>query len=306
MPATGGNHLAEADARNDNPVAPVNPPAPAVNHGTTSDPPVKITPASPAKTPAIDMILIEPGEFWMGSLDTDPQASDDEKPRHKVKITQPFSLGKTKITQAEYEDVTGNNPSAFRPERRARGKDTGQNPVESIGWHDAIRFCNLLSERHGLAPYYQIDGTNVQVLGGIGYRLPTEAEWEFACRAGTTTRWYFGDNPADLKEHAWFDGDSFQTTHPVATKKANPWGLFDMHGNVSEWCWDRYDPTYYKRSPVADPTGSSQGETRVHRGGAWNMAAAQTRGGGRDARLSVYTGALAPFIGMRVARNVNP
>jgi formylglycine-generating enzyme required for sulfatase activity len=265
----------------------------------------RVIPVTNHKAPLIDMVAVEPGEFWMGASEGDPDAGDDEKPRRKIKITLPFLLGKTKITQAQFEEVMGNNPSAFsakgRFKKSVEGKDTSLHPVESISWLDAIRFCNRLNERHDLEPYYQIEGTTVTVRGGQGYRLPTEAEWEFACRAGTSARWYFGENPEELDRHAWFASNSDETTHPVGKKKANPLGLFDMVGNVSEWCWDRYDSTYYKRMPQSDPPGSSQGDTRVHRGGAWNVLPAQTRSSAREARGFTY--AVLTIVGMRVARN---
>jgi formylglycine-generating enzyme required for sulfatase activity/tRNA A-37 threonylcarbamoyl transferase component Bud32 len=269
---------------------------------------VKVVPAVSAKPPAIDMLAIPAGEFWMGASESDKNAFEDEKPRHKVKITQPFHLARTKVTQAQYEEVMGGNPSAFTSRGRFKGKikslDTKEHPVESISWMDAIRFCNGLSERHGLTPYYKIDGKTVTIHGGNGYRLPTEAEWEYACRAGTDSVWSFGEKVDDLESHAWFADNSGDTTHPVAMKKANPWGLFDMHGNVPEWCWDRYDAEYYRRSPASDPPGGGTGEFRVHRGGGWNSAAAQTRSSSRDGRGAGY--AVLSIAGLRVARNADP
>lgn len=257
------------------------------------------------KAPQIDMVHVAAGEFWMGASESDRDAAENEKPRRRVKITQAFFLGKTKITQAQYKEVMGTNPSAFsaagRFKERVKGKDTKDHPVESISWLDAVRFCNRLSERHELPPYYQIDGDRVTVRGGAGYRLPTEAEWEFAARAGSTTTWYFGENPAELAEHAWYLANSGDITHPVALKKPNPHGLHDIYGNVPEWCWDRYDPTYYKRMPLSDPPGSGEGTTRVYRGGAWNVAAPQTRTSSRDSLGSAYS--VLTIVGMRVARN---
>ena len=140
------------------------------------------------------LVRIEPGEFMMGSPDSDKDAEDDEKPRHRVRITRPFYLGKYEVTQAEYEAMMGDNPSHFK------GKP--KNPVENVSWLDAVRFCNQLSEREGLKPFYEISGETVQVpdWNGTGYRLPTEAEWEYACRAGTATRYSFGDDEASLGE----------------------------------------------------------------------------------------------------------
>jgi formylglycine-generating enzyme required for sulfatase activity len=257
---------------------------------------------------ALDMAAIPAGEFWMGDSDGDRNAFDDEKPRHKVKITQPFLLAKTKVTQALYEEVMGSNPSAFSPRGRYREKvkdrDTRLHPVESISWLDAVRFCNRLSEKKRLEPYYQIDGKTVTVRGGSGYRLPTEAEWEYACRAGTDTSWSFGEKVNDLDSHAWYSANSGDITHPVAEKKANPWGLFDMHGNVPEWCWDRYDAEYYRKSPTSDPPGPGTGDARVHRGGAWNSLAEQTRSSSREGRGLGY--AVLSLAGLRVARSAEP
>ena len=246
------------------------------------------TPAS-VKRPVIDMVRIEPGEFWMGSGDSHPDAFDNEKPRHKVKMTRPFFLGRTKITQAVYQDVMGTNPrpisSKGRFSNQVKDKDTSQHPVESISWLDAIYFCNRLSERHELTPFYIVDSNKIVTVraGSTGYRLPTEAEWEFACRAGTDSKWSFGENPDDLDMHAWFADNSGDTTHPVGKKKANPWGLFDMHGNVPDWCWDRYKEDHYKESYVSNPSGpGGPGDFRVQRGGGWNMKAAQTRSAYRE------------------------
>jgi formylglycine-generating enzyme required for sulfatase activity len=140
--------------------------------------------------------------------------------------------------------------------------------------------------------------------GGNGYRLPTEAEWEYACRAGSGSRWSFGDDSGKLGEHAWYAGNSRDTTHPVGTRKPNAWGLYDVHGNVSEWCWDRYSANYYRKAPVSDPPGPGEGVTRVFRGGGWNHAAAQTRSAARDSLRTGY--GVLTVIGLRVARNVEP
>jgi formylglycine-generating enzyme required for sulfatase activity len=266
---------------------------------------VAVPPVS-EKSPTIEMFAIPAGEFWMGASEGDKDASADEKPRHKIKITRPFHLAKTKVTQAQYEDVMGSNPSAFSAKgshkEAVKDQDTRQYPVESISWLDAVRFCNRLSERHGLDPYYEIDGKNVSIhSGSTGYRLPTEAEWEYACRAGTDTVWSFGEKVDDLDSYAWFDSNSGGTTHPVATKKANPWGLFDMHGNVPEWCWDRYDAEYYKKSQTSDPPGAGKGDDRVHRGGAWNSKAPQTRSSSRESRGISYS--VLDIVGLRVARD---
>src|SRR5207302_1335063 len=137
--------------------------------------------------------------------------------------------------------VTGASPSSYR------GPDNL--PVETISWYEAIAFCNKLSEREGLKPYYRSD-EGVQS-GGDGYRLPTEAEWEYACRAGSTTRYSFGDDAARLGKYAWYVANSTNKTRPAGQTRPNTWGLYDMHGNVWEWCWDRYGVDYYAQSPGA-------------------------------------------------------
>jgi formylglycine-generating enzyme required for sulfatase activity len=256
--------------------------------------------------PAMEMVRIPAGEYWMGSPDSDRLAAADEKPRQKVKITRPFFLGKTEVTQAQYEAVMGANPSAFssrgRFRSRVKNKDTGQLPVESVSWLDAVRFCNRLSERHGMTPYYKIDGERVTIRGGSGYRLPTEAEWEYACRGGKDTTWHFGEKAADLGQFAWFADNSGDITHPVGRKNANPFGLHDMNGNVPEWCWDRYSPEYYKRLPASDPPGPGEGDFRVYRGGAWNSRAPETRSAARSPLGIAYS--VQTIVGIRVARNV--
>jgi formylglycine-generating enzyme required for sulfatase activity len=187
---------------------------------------------------------------------------DSERPQHEVRITRPFYLGVYEVTQGQYQAVMGQNPSYY--------KGSGDLPVEQVSWLDAVKFCNTLSEREGLRLFYQVDGDNVRVPDwrGTGYRLSTEAEWEYACRAGSTTRYSFGDGEARLGDFAWFPGNSGNKTHPVGQKRPNAFGLYDMHGNVWEWCWDRYAADYYKRSPVDDPRGAEVASAWVNRGGS--------------------------------------
>jgi formylglycine-generating enzyme required for sulfatase activity len=197
----------------------------------------------------------------MGSTDADKDARDDEKPQHEVRITRPFYLGVHEVTQGQYQAVMGQNPSHF--------KGSDDLPVERVSWLDAVRFCNKLSEREGRKSCYRIEGYAVTIAGGDGYRLPTEAEWEYACRAGTTTRFSFGDDENALGQYAWYSANASRQTHPVGEKPPNGFGLYDMHGNVWEWCWDGYDPGYYKRSPAVDPPGPGAAPARVLRGGGW-------------------------------------
>jgi formylglycine-generating enzyme required for sulfatase activity len=233
------------------------------------------------------------GEFWMGSPDKDPDAFDDEKPRHNVRISEAFYLGVTPVTQAQYEAVMGKNPSHFQ------GRPN--NPVESVSWFEAVRFCNELSWKEGLLPYYSIRGSNqVLVAGGSSYRLPTEAEWEYACRAGPGTRYCFGDDKKRLGVYACYSPISGGRPYAVGQGFPNDWGLYDMHGEVWEWCWDGFDEGYYRQSPDVDPPGPDGAACRVSRGGSWNDVP-------RDAR-SASRLRLAPhvefnYVGFRVARD---
>jgi formylglycine-generating enzyme required for sulfatase activity len=237
------------------------------------------------------MVLIQPGDFMMGSPDSDQDAANDEKLPHPVRITRPFYLGVHEVTQRQYRTVIGSNPSSF--------KESDDLPVDQVSWNDAIVFCNKLSDMESLKPCYETGGGLRS--SGDGYRLPTEAEWEYACRAGSTTRYSFGDETARLGGFAWHHGNSERRTHPVGQRKRpNAWGLYDMYGNVFEWCWDWYDEGYYKKSPGADPPGPSQGTERVVRGGGWtSLAARECRSAsrGKDAPTNKHI-----YLGFRVAR----
>jgi formylglycine-generating enzyme required for sulfatase activity len=219
------------------------------------------------------LVLIPAGEFMMGSPGSDDDAFADEKPQHRVKITKPFYLGVTEVTQQQYEQVMGENPSEFN--------DDPQRPVEQVSWEDAEKFCERLSAKEGKT-----------------YRLPTEAQWEYACRSGSTTKWCFGDSESQLDDYAWYDDNSGNTTHPVGQKKPNAWGLYDMHGNVWEWCANWWDDDYSESSST-DPTGPSSGSYRVDRGGSWIYPARLCRSAYRDSyppRLELI------ILGFRVSR----
>jgi formylglycine-generating enzyme required for sulfatase activity len=248
-------------------------------------------PKSITSKAGVKLVLIPAGQFEMGSPDSHQDAQGDEKPRHPVRITRPFYLGMTEVTQAQYRTVTGENPSNFK-----RSEDL---PVEQVSWHDAIAFCNKLSELDGLKPYYRL-GTGER-LGGDGYRLPTEAEWEYACRAGNVGQYSIGDDPASLGDHAWLDDNSGGQTHNVGRKRPNAFGLFDMYGNVWEWCGDGYNPDYYKKSPIDDPAGPSSATGRVRRGGSWGSIPLYVRSADRDWSTPIHRG---NFLGFRVARGL--
>ena len=170
-------------------------------------------------------------------------ANSYEKPAHPVTLTQSFYMGKFDVTQEQYQQVMGTNPSYFK------GKD---NPVEQVSWDGAQAFCKKLSEQTKLS-----------------VRLPTEAEWEYSCRAGTKTTYFSGDTDKDLDRVAWYSANSKNTTHPVGQKEANTFGLYDMHGNVWNWCQDWYGEDYYGKSTTENPQGRTHGAWRLLRGGSW-------------------------------------
>jgi formylglycine-generating enzyme required for sulfatase activity len=213
--------------------------------------------------PGLAMVVLPAGEFRMGSPEDDESAYENERPQHPVRV-EGFRMGQTPVTRALYRAVMGKG----RPEWDGDEQD-GELPANYMTWGDAVRFCNALSKRQGLTRCYR----RVLVFWrwnrkAAGYRLPTEAEWEYAARAGSITRWFFGDEEKDLGDYAWFDGNSGHEVHPVAEKGPNPWGLYDMLGNVWEWCWDRYGG--YTTGLAENPAGPAMGLRRVVRGGsAW-------------------------------------
>ncbi len=187
----------------------------------------------------MEFVLIPAGEFMMGSNDGDR----DEQPVHEVTISQPFYLGKYPVTQAQWQAVMENNPSHFTGDPNR--------PVENVSWNDVQTFIEKLNAKES----------------GKLYRLPTEAEWEYASRAGSTTAYSFGDDPSQLDEYAWHGDNAGGTTHPVGQLKPNAWGLYDMHGNVWEWVQDWAGD--YPSGAVTDPTGPTKGAAQVVRGGGW-------------------------------------
>jgi formylglycine-generating enzyme required for sulfatase activity len=248
-------------------------------------------------TAQIELKRIPAGEFKMGS--PDGEGRGQEHPRHEVRISRSFYLGKFEVTQRQYEVVTGRSPIR---DGKLNDVPLDDLPVERIFWLDAVKFCNRLSEMEGRKPFYEIDGANVRVpdWGGPGYRLPTEAEWEYACRARTATRYSFGDDAKALDQYAWYFDNSNDVRHPVGQKKPNGFGLHDMHGNVWEWCWDWYEVNYYTRSEASDPRGPTAGTSRVCRGGCWNFLADRARSAQRDSGEAGRNFRL----GIRLARNL--
>jgi formylglycine-generating enzyme required for sulfatase activity len=214
------------------------------------------TAAVPVNPATDDFVRINGGTFTMGRPGTEPGGPSYVYPQHQVTVSA-FYMGKYEVTQKEYQALMGNNPSHFK----------GDNlPVEQVSWFDAAAYCNARSRKEGLSPAYTINGESVTwSRSANGYRLPTEAEWEYACRAGTTTPYYTGSS-ADAA--GWHSGDK---THPVGQKQPNPWGLYDMSGNVSEWCWDWLSSSYPSGAQT-DPIGASSGSHRVLRGGSWHYS----------------------------------
>jgi formylglycine-generating enzyme required for sulfatase activity len=205
----------------------------------------------------VHMVLLSGGTYVMGAEDAGTDA-----PPHAVTVGA-FYIDKTAVTQAEYVRLMGENPSRFRDPA---------NPVEQVGWIGAARYCNRRSREEGLEYVYDEATWEINYAAN-GYRLPTEAEWEYACRAGAATRYYFGDDAGKLPFFAWFKENASGRARGVGKKLPNRWGLLDMSGNVWEWCNDWYEAGYYKKSPRENPKGPATGKYRVVRGGAWNSPA---------------------------------
>jgi formylglycine-generating enzyme required for sulfatase activity len=218
----------------------------------------------PASDSNSAMLKIPAGRFMMG------EPSEADSPPHEV-ILSAFLLDKYLVTQDLFEKVMRENPSRWKG---------GNNPVEQVRWSDAVKFCNKRSELEGLEPCYDLKTWKCN-FDATGYRLPTEAEFEYACRAGATTSYPCGDTPPKLGDFAWFEKNSGGHPRPVGQKQANAWGLYDMCGNLWEWCNDFYQVDYYASAPRQDPKGPDAGKTRVVRGGSWRATADNCRSGYR-------------------------
>jgi formylglycine-generating enzyme required for sulfatase activity len=237
------------------------------------------------------MILIQAKgkSFQMGSDNGD----DDEKPVHPVKFTYDFYMGKTEVTQREYEELMGENPSEFKGDSL---------PVEMVSWFDAIKYCNAKSIRDSLTPCYNYT-TGECDFKSNGYRLPTEAEWEYTARGGSKSKGYEYSGINTIGDVAWYVGNSNGQTHPVGEKEPNELGLYDMSGNVLEWCNDWYDSKYYMqckdRGTVLNPTCPNKGVVRVLRGGSWGFEALYCRSAYRFGGLP---GSRSSLFGFRLSR----
>jgi formylglycine-generating enzyme required for sulfatase activity len=235
----------------------------------------------------IEMVEIPTGTFKMGQVNV-------ATPVRNINIKRAFYMGKYEVTQKQYLDVIESNPSNFG------GND--DNPVEMVSWNEAVEFCNALSRKEGLEECYTLEsGTTWRCnFNKKGYRLPTEAEWEYACRANapTNTDYYTGNGENALAKAGWYYYNSNSTTNPVGQKEANKFGLYDMHGNVWEWCWDWYAAAYAGDN-LDDPPGPNSGSYRVFRGGGWNYGAIYCRSAYRYTFTPDYRD---DGIGFRIAR----
>lgn len=262
--------------------------------------------------------LIPPGEFLMGSTPGEIEATlkvansnwtehlQSEGPQHKVILTKPIYAGATEVTQSQYQQVMAKNPSHFS----ATGKgnvlvanlETSNQPVEMVSWNDAAEFCAKLSELENLKPFYFRSGDTVTAREGAGNRLPTEAEWEYACRAGTTTRFWNGELDQDLNSAGWSIGNAGGRTHAAGESTPNPFGLSDMHGNVWEWTQDAWEPAFYsqfQKTAALDPSSPFRigQKPELVRGGDWHSAPFECRSA---MRLQTPTNSQRDNMGFRV------
>ncbi|MDR0456062.1 MAG: formylglycine-generating enzyme family protein [Treponema sp.] len=282
----------------------------------SSPPAAPGTPAKKAAPEIPEMVLVKGGTFTMGSPAEETNSFHDERPQHEVTLTN-FYMSKHQITQKDWKDIMGTSPSNF----------TGDElPVEKVSWYDTLVFCNKLSMKRGLNPAYRISGsTDPEEWGAIpvypssnaewdaveivkeanGYRLPTEAQWEYACRVGTLTPFGTGENiTADQANYDgrypyknYPQGAYRQTTTPVGSYEPNAWGLYDMHGNVWEWCWDWHGS--YAGGKQTDPQGAVTGAYRVARGGSWNNNGRFLRSASRGSSAPAFRDTI---IGLRIVR----
>ncbi len=255
----------------------------------------------------IPMVSVPASSFLMGSPDDEEGRDSDEGPQRTVNISA-FQMSETEITEKQWQDVMGWNDCYYK---------LGDNyPVEGVSWFDCVSFCNELSQAGGFTKCYTMTNIRYHYQGthifwadvscdfdANGYRLPTEAEWEYACRAGTTTRFYTGDSDSDLDRAGWYRGNSGSQKQEVGQKQVNAFGLYDMHGNLWEWCWDWYSSGYYgtRPDPDSNPTGASSGTFRVARGGGWLNS---DQGCRSPNRLDLVNGWCVD-LGLRLVRSVN-
>ena len=238
-----------------------------------------------------EMVPVEAGSFQMGST----EGLEDEQPVHTLHITRPFYIAKYAVTFEEYDRFCDDTIGIPKPQD-SWGR--GTRPVSSINWYDAVKYCNWLGEKEGLPPCYEVKGKITQCdFSANGYRLPTEAEWEYAARGGHKSQGYEYAGSNNVDDVGWYEGNSGGQTHPVGQKRPNELGLYDMSGNMWEWCWDWYGKDYYASSPSTDPTGPSSGTgvyiadaDRARRGGSYREKAVCLRVAFRGADGATYRG----------------
>ena len=235
----------------------------------------------------VEMVFVAGGNFQMGSNDRDY----DEKPVHNITISD-FYIGKYEVTQELYESLMGKNPSKFE----RSGKDA---PVEQVSWYDAVEFCNKLSDKEGLDRCYFGSGDNIKCdFKANGYRLPSEAEWEYAARGGNKSKGYKYSGSNNIGSVSWYKSNSGRKTHSVGSKQSNELGIYDMSGNVWEWCWDW--KANYSSKVQTNPYGYGRGLYRAHRGGSWFFDVSHCRNANRGSNGPT---ASYDFIGFRLSRS---
>lgn len=248
----------------------------------------------PSKT---QMIEVEGGEFTMGCGTNDSPCDKDERPSHQVKLKS-FMIGKYEVSTYEWKQFAAAQKTKL-PESTWEAKDNL--PITNITWEDAIQFCNWLSSKENLTPAYIKKGNQYECnFDANGYRLPTEAEWEFAARGGNNSLGYKYSGANKMDNISWNKSNSNGTPHPYGTKLPNELGIFDMTGNVWEWCWDWYNEDYYKMKTHVNPKGPINGLKKIVRGGSWDSVSSYAR---VSNRISSTTGTTYPFYGMRLARS---
>ncbi len=282
--------------------------APTATAVQTSTPSVEPTPTKQTKPIVPEVVLVEAGSFQMGSTDGAP----NELPVHAVRITRPFYVARYEVTFEEYDRFCNDTVGHKKPGDEGWGR--GQRPVIGVDWDDALAYCNWLSEKEGVTPCYSGKGLQTRCdFSAGGYRLPTEAEWEYTARGGHTSRGYRFSGSDNADEVAWYADNSKAQTQPVGQKQPNELGLYDMSGNSFEWCWDLYDKAYYADSPSDDPTGplsppkgqvpDPRGANRVRRSGNWRESSNSVRVACRSFDMAGYPGEN----GFRLVRtNVRP